>query len=996
MNEAIAKGPGLMRRISRGAASKLTRGRTSSNAHKNRDHSSGPAVMRRQSDSTGKLENDATALDIDSDDDIYGATTDVACVDGARDGTVSPARGAPGSIIGIGPVIPSSLQNGTYMTKVTKRRRKILKFSIDDDSAKVFWDPTKSSKHFSIDEITDIRVGPEARNYREDAGISADTESRWFTILYTRERSKGRVHKFLHLITATETIMELWVSTLEDIRRHRMAMATNLAERGERSLGTHWRKEIAKLNANLPLSEEIEHLNFERVESLCRSLHINCSTGFLKQKFDKADKNSDGYLDFTEFKDFVKHVKEREDIIQVYADVAADAEKGIDINDFLAFLRDSQGVDIETNPLRWKAIFEKLARRSKSKTPSSSPIEEESSFLDVEAFAYFLSSAKLSPALVTGSRTTALDRPINEYFISSSHNTYLLGRQVAGESSTEAYIRALQQGCRCIEVDCWDGSDGQPSVSHGHTMTSSIPFVDCIDVIGKWAFISTPYPLIISLEVHCSPPQQERMTEILKEKLGDQLILEPIMTNPFCLPSPEDLKNRILIKVKASDEPDNSLNQQSLPVGRTRRAFSSPLSRPVVLDNGNISPAPLVASPTPMSPVEKNPVSQFNGRAHIHGSTAASISSATEDSDGRETSLAREPKKKRQSSIVQSLGELGVYARGTRFKYDFHAAESKRHNHIFSLAERTFAKVCNSRDLKDELERHNMRYFMRVYPSNFRVNSSNFDPLTFWRRGVQMVALNWQTYDQPMQLNNAMFAAGNDRTGYVLKPLELRRKAHSMDVFPDGDSTSTTAKEKKLVAFSIEVVSAQQLPRAKGTNQDQGIAPYIELETFCADDKAKGVASGEGGMDASARNGMFGLGSPHRRRTKIVPSNGYSPVFHDKLTVRLETKFPSLVFVRFTVRNSHDGRSYADRNGALATFTAKLSSLQEGYRHLPLLDNNGEKFMFSTLFCKIKKEEIGPVSRESNAAAKVNSLKQVGRSMFQRTLSTERKATPDE
>jgi phosphatidylinositol phospholipase C delta len=904
----------------------------------------------------------------------------------------------PAAAVAVAPKVDSAVQRGTVLTKVTKKRRKQVRFFLDLDAAKVFWDVSNPQKRFYIDDIKEIRVGADARNYREEHQIPEDLERRWFTIVIAdSDRSKGRAVKTLHLIAPSDRILELWITTLEHISRYRIGLMAGLAGSGqsEAVLQAHWQREMSRLFPQGPRAGEEETLDLAAVEKVCRSLHINCSKNMLRAQFNKADAANNGKLNFSQFKDFLMRLKERKDVKEIFKHHTANSKEGMTRDEFLTFLRDVQNEDIDTDRAHWAALFDKTVRRSsKSRTPSSegSELIPPVSRMNLDSFSAFLASSS-NGVYASRAPQSRFDRPLNEYFISSSHNTYLLGRQVAGASSTEAYVSALQQGCRCVEIDCWDGADGRPIVSHGRTLTTSVLFADCITVINRYAFISCDFPLILSLEVHCNPEQQLAMVKIMKDTFKEQLVLEPLMTNCFILPSPEELKGRILVKVKTCDETEFDPRQDTVSSINThgsvnthgrKRSASTPFVRPTLGDISN-TPLPSLSSPPTIGPVDSIGPLMSQDRRSL---TATSMSSATEDSDGALVSVRNEKKKRRRqkSKITKPLSDLGVYTRGYKW-HSFSSPESRRYNHIYSFAERPFESITQNRDNKLALEAHNRKYLTRVYPSGFRLRSSNFDPNKFWRRGVQMAALNWQTYDIGMQMNQAMFAAGTDRTGYILKPESLR-----LPVVEDGTQKRKT--ERKMIRFSVDVISAQQLPRPRTIGQDDNINPYVEIEMFSADDRGQSFVFGEGGMDASARNGMSGIGYPHRRRTKIEQSNGYSPVFNDKFKLSLETKYPDLVFVRWTVWSSTDGRSAGNNNSVqLATFTAKLTSLSQGYRYLPLYDGSGDQYLFSTLFCKITKEDPVPVQRldlEELRAERMGILRQIGQTVFKRSSSTER------
>uniref|UniRef100_A0A8B9GBB8 Phosphoinositide phospholipase C n=1 Tax=Amazona collaria TaxID=241587 RepID=A0A8B9GBB8_9PSIT len=261
-----------------------------------------------------------------------------------------------------------------------------------------------------------------------------------------------------------------------------------------------------------------------------KDLLVCSGLGAEQDPLQAADKSESGTLEGEEFVLFYKALTQREEVLSLFQDFSEDGKK-LTLLELVDFLRQEQLEDEGTEEL----AMELIDKYEPSETARARHV------LSADGFLMYLCSPEGS---IFNPRHQALwqdmSQPLCHYFISSSHNTYLIEDQIRGQSSIEGYIRALKRGCRCLEVDCWDGPNGEPMVYHGHTFTSKIPFREVVSTLGKYAFKTSDYPVILSLENHCSMEQQEVLAQQLKTILGEQLLTTTTDGRvPTQLPSPE-------------------------------------------------------------------------------------------------------------------------------------------------------------------------------------------------------------------------------------------------------------------------------------------------------------------------------------------------------------------------------------------------------------------------------------------------------------------------
>ncbi|XP_004573947.1 1-phosphatidylinositol 4,5-bisphosphate phosphodiesterase gamma-2 [Maylandia zebra] len=437
-------------------------------------------------------------------------------------------------------VIKRDLEMGVVMT-VFRQKAERLTVQVIMETRQVAWTRTadKTDGVLDLSEIREIRPGRNSKDFeRFKDGKDKRDESTCFTIFY------GSQFVLSTLSLGADSVDEAqkWLVGLEMLREETRASPTPV-------LIESWlRKQMYSVNQT-----KTNSISLKELKALLPLMNYKApSSRTLKEKFQEVGSKKDR-LDFEQFHKFYNLLMfEQNEILDEFkkescAFILGNTDKpdasAVLLHDFQRFLIYQQQETWANDLNQVRELMTTFIDDTMRKTNDPE--------FTVSEFLGFLFSKEncIWDEKFSDISNVDMNNPLSHYWVNSSHNTYLTGDQIRSESSTEAYVRCLRLGCRCVELDCWEGP-GEPIIYHGWSRTTKIKFEDVVRAINEHAFVTSEFPVILSIEEHCPVDQQRQMARTFREVFGDKLLIEPVEHLAEQLPSPTQLKGKIILKHK--------------------------------------------------------------------------------------------------------------------------------------------------------------------------------------------------------------------------------------------------------------------------------------------------------------------------------------------------------------------------------------------------------------------------------------------------------------
>lgn len=759
------------------------------------------------------------------------------------------------------------MRDGSFLLKYPRyriaRKPHSRLFRADADNLTLRWmSPAKSKRKTFV-------------SFSNVIEINSGWNSKFWKLKRQRERKLGieivTKSRYLRLVASNQNEWKLWIRGLVYIqeRAHAKQRRSSLAAKDDG---------LRRIWASVLGSVKIETINLHGLVKILKQLNYHSDSRYVETLFKLADEDGSQRIDYGGFQEVILRLGCPAEIgvyYKEYKEPTKDhmtAEEGFEL-----FLK-----DVQQEP---EASISGLSKIVESMSP---PFAEQGNLTELGFAKLLMSDWNSIYNPLSTSQTHDMSRPLSQYWISGCLDpfsvippSYKKKRLTMGSQ----LVFALLDGYRFLKLLVKDGPGEDPVLTNDRDDT--LPLKKALTTIKYYAFVASPFPLILHIKPSCSGKQIARLGITIEDMLKGSLYIPKTHDDP--LPSPEDLIKKIVIISASAPDGEGLTVEDKIDFTLRRIARDEPhygaidwIKRPPCPD----APAfdPMISSP---------------------------ITSPTESAK-----ILRE-----QHSWFQKVVALHLSAWPISFPVPDISSHECRSISFHALGKR--------KENKADIVAANKSSLGLAYPENTAELRTNVGFVRALVNGFQLIPLSQQAGGFTNIIQKGLFAE-NAMCGYVLRPPSLNLTPHVDPRVNVGTiPVKQAGNEEGAVEMGIKVLCGFQLPRGPCSHPARRIKrhqpdtddmfPYVVLSTVGAD--VPSVI----------------------HKTKVVPHNGLDPQWRSKEFLFPVTS-PATTFLNIEIMHHDLVKKYF-----LGGASVRVSCIRPGLRWVTLYDSSAKKIPWSGL-----------------------------------------------